>query len=113
MPEDVYDYSDEDDQKMNLKNVILDVLANRYFLQGDKGKAFLIHNEITQLGSNPDWAIINDLDKLDKKSNKTAFEKYLINAKVKSSSWDWRTEKSTDIQFKLSDYLADFKGTLY
>ena len=113
LPEDVYGYSDEDDQKMNLKNVILDVLANRYFLQGDKGKAFLIHNEITQLGSNPDWAIINDLDKLDKKSNKTAFEKYLINAKVKSSSWDWRTEKSKEIQFKLSDYLADFKGTLY
>ena len=113
LPEDVYGYSDEDDQKMNLKNVILDVLANRYFLQGDKGKAFLIHNEITQLGSNPDWTIINDLDKLDKKSNKTAFEKYLINAKVKSSSWDWRTEKSKEIQFKLSDYLADFKGTLY
>ena len=113
LPQDVYDYSADDDQKMNLKNVILDVLANRFYLQGDKGKAFLIHNEITQLGSNPDWAIIHDLDKLDKKSNKTAFEKYLINAKVKSSSWDWRTEKLKEIQFKLSDYLADFKGTLY
>ena len=113
LPEDVYDYSNADNQKMNLKNVILDVLANRFYLQGDKGKSFLIHNEITQLGANPSWDIINDLDKLDKKSNKTAFEKYLIKAKVKSSSWDWRTEKSTDLQFKLSDYLADFKGTLY
>ena len=113
LPEGEYEYPISEDQKMNLKNVILDVLANRYFLQGDKGKAFLIHNEITQLGSNPDWAIINDLEKLDKKSKKSAFEKYLINAKVRSSSWDWREEKSKDIQFQLSDYLADFKGTLY
>lgn len=113
LPENEYEYPISENQKMNLKNVILDVLANRYFLQGDKGKAFLIHNEITQLGSNPNWAIINDLDKLDKKTNKTAFEKYLINTKVKSSSWDWRTEKSTDIQYKLADYLADFKGTIY
>ena len=113
LPEGEYEYPMSEDQKMNLKNVILDVLANRYYLQGDKGKAFLIHNEITQLGTNPDMAIINDLDKLDKKSNKSAFEKYLINAKVKSTSWDWQTEKSTDIQYKLSDYLADFRGTLY
>lgn len=53
------------------------------------------------------------MDKLDKKSNKTAFEKYLIKAKVKSSSWDWRNNESKEIQFRLADYLANFKGTLY
>ena len=113
LSEDEWTYSTTDTQKMNLKNVILDVLANRFYLQGDKGKAFLIHNEITELGSNPSWDIINDLDKLDKKSNKTAFEKYLIDAKVKSDYYDMNDEKLKNIQFKLSDYLSDFRGTLY
>ena len=54
LDENEWSYSLEDSQKMNLKNVILDVLANRFYLQGDKGKAFLIHNEITELGNNPD-----------------------------------------------------------
>ncbi|WP_333662813.1 hypothetical protein [Chishuiella changwenlii] len=113
LPEDEWTYSAEVNQQMNLKNVILDVLANRFYLQGDKGKAFLIHNTITDLGNNPSWDIINDLDKLDKKSNKSAFEKYLIANKVKSFAYDYKTEKLNDITFNLSDYLSDYRGTLY
>lgn len=113
LPENEWIYSPEANQQMNLKNVILDVLANRYYLQGDKGKAFLIHNNITELGSNPSWDIINDLDKLDKKSTKTAFEMYLIKTKVKSYVYDYDESKLENIQFNLSDYLSDFRGTLY
>lgn len=113
LPENEWTYSADVNQQMNLKNVILDVLANRYYLQGDKGKAFLIHNDIVQLGSNPSWDIINDLDKLDKKSTKTAFEKYLIKNKVKSDIYDYQAEKLNHIQFNLSDYLSDYRGTLY
>ncbi len=109
--DDYYDYYIEDNlteeqAKVNLKNMIWDVLANRYYLQGELAKAFLIHNDVYSLGYNPDWAIIEDLEKFDQKKNKTSVEN-LILKNVESSQWNSQVKNS------LTDFVHNFKGTIY
>lgn len=110
--ENDYDYYSIDDglsqekAQANLKNYIWDVLANRYYLQNEHAKAFLIHNDIYALGYNPDWTIINDLEKFDQKKNKTSIEKLIIQ-KLENSIWN-QVQKNT-----LKDFVHNYKGTKY
>lgn len=107
-------FTDEELLKSRFKDLAKDILANRYFLQGDKAKAFLMHNSIYDLAANMDWEILNALDELDKKKNKNDFENYLVSAinydYYEPKSYNYSSRKS---KFKLADFIANYKGTLY
>ena len=56
---------------------IRDILANRYLLQGEDGKSFLMNNMLSDLQYNPNSALVKKVDDFYQKKNKNAFEKYI------------------------------------
>lgn len=59
------------------KEFLMDILANRYFLQGEDGKSFLMNNKLSDLQYNPNSAMVKSVDDFYKKPNKTSFEKFI------------------------------------
>ncbi|MBL3546969.1 hypothetical protein [Chryseobacterium sp. KMC2] len=55
-----------------------DVLANRYFLQGEDGKSFLMNNKLSDLQYNPNSNLVKSVEDFYRKSNKTQFEQQVI-----------------------------------
>jgi hypothetical protein len=78
-----FDFYDQDNQKSYLQystqNFIMDMLANRYFLQKDYAKSFLLNNDITVLESNPRLDLLADIESFYRKPGKNAWEKYIEN----------------------------------
>lgn len=57
---------------------IQDILANRYFLQGEDGKSFLMSNKLSDLQYNPNSNLVKSVEEFYKKPNKSALEKKII-----------------------------------
>ncbi len=57
---------------------VRDVLANRYFLQGEDGKSFLLNNELSDLQYYPNVEIAQKVQQFVNKPNKTALEQNII-----------------------------------
>ncbi len=57
---------------------LLDVLANRYFIEKQNAKSFLMSNSISDLQYNPNSELVKEVEAFYKKTNKTAFEKFLM-----------------------------------
>ncbi|WP_089745168.1 hypothetical protein [Chryseobacterium taihuense] len=55
-----------------------DVLANRYFLQGEDGKSFLMNNTLSDLQYNPNSSLVKSVEQFYRKPDKTEFEKQII-----------------------------------
>ena len=55
-----------------------DVLANRYFLQGEDGKSFLMNNKLSDLQYNPNSSLVKSVEEFYRKTNKTQFEQQII-----------------------------------
>lgn len=55
-----------------------DIIANRYFLQGEAGKSFLMNNKLSDLQYNPDSDLVKSVEEFYKKPNKTNFEQQVI-----------------------------------
>lgn len=55
-----------------------DVLANRYFLQGEDGKSFLMNNKLSDLQYNPNSTLVKSVEDFYRKPNKTQFEQQII-----------------------------------
>lgn len=55
-----------------------DVLANRYFLQGEDGKSFLMNNKLSDLQYNPNSSLVKSVEEFYRKPNKTQFEQQII-----------------------------------
>jgi hypothetical protein len=66
-------YTDE----QNTKGFIKDILANRYFLQGEDAKSFLMNNQLSNLQYNPNSKLVRQVDAFYHKTNKNSFEKYI------------------------------------
>lgn len=60
------------------QNFIRDILANRYFIQGEEGKSFLISNNLSDLQYNPNSKLVKSVDEFYKKPNKSVFEQKII-----------------------------------
>lgn len=60
------------------KDFVLDILANRYFIQKEDAKSFLMNNKLSDLQYNPNSDLVKKVEDFYKKSNKNAFEKYLV-----------------------------------
>ncbi|ASW74971.1 hypothetical protein IQ37_10705 [Chryseobacterium piperi] len=55
-----------------------DVLANRYFLQGEDGKSFLMSNKLSDLQYNPNSSLVKSVEDFYRKPNKNQFEQQII-----------------------------------
>lgn len=71
-----------EDYRPSTSEFITDILANRYFLQGDDAKSFLMNNTISQLQYNPDLELTKKLEIYIKKNNKSAFDQYILKNKI-------------------------------
>ena len=56
---------------------VMDILANRYFLEKQDAKSFLLNNRLSDLQYNPNSELVKKVEEFYDKPNKTAFEKYL------------------------------------
>lgn len=63
--------------KPTTKEFIFDILANRYFLQGEDGKSFLMNNKLSDLQYNPNSSLVGSVHSFYKKTNKTNFENFI------------------------------------
>jgi hypothetical protein len=70
-----YDYYGE---VPSTKDFLKDVLANRYFLQGEDGKSFLMNNTLSDLQYNPNSSLVKSVEDFYRKPNKTQFEQQII-----------------------------------
>lgn len=61
---------------------VMDILANRYFLQGENGKAFLVHHKLSDLQYNPNSFLVKEVQDFVNKKNKTEFEKNIIGKNI-------------------------------
>jgi len=60
------------------KDFLKDVLANRYFLQGEDGKSFLMNNKLSDLQYNPNSSLVKSVEDFYRKPDKTKFEEQII-----------------------------------
>lgn len=88
------------------QNFIIDILANRYYLQGDRVKAFLIQNHIDALENNPDMTLLDGIEALYKKSHPTAFEQLLIK-NITPQYIDYNYTRQTTTLLKQTDFDFD------
>lgn len=70
-----YDYYGE---APSTADFLKDVLANRYFLQGEDGKSFLMNNKLSDLQYNPNSSLVKSVENFYRKANKTQFEQQII-----------------------------------
>lgn len=66
------------DEQPSTEEFIQDVLANRYFLQGEEGKSFLMSNKLSDLQFNPNYKLVKSVEEFYKKPNKTALEERMV-----------------------------------
>lgn len=64
--------------KTSTQDFIRDILANRYFIQGEKGKSFLMSNMLSDLQFNPNLELVKSVHEFYKKSNKSKLEQKII-----------------------------------
>lgn len=67
-----------DFQPPSTNEFLKDILANRYFLQGDDAKSFLMNNQLSDLRFNPNLDLAKKLQEFFNKKEKTSFEKEII-----------------------------------
>lgn len=60
------------------RGFVRDILANRYFIQGEKGKSFLMSNKLSDLQYNPNSELVKSVEDFYKKPNKTILEEKII-----------------------------------
>ncbi|GEN75027.1 hypothetical protein [Chryseobacterium hagamense] len=60
------------------KDFLKDVLANRYFLQGEDGKSFLMSNKLSDLQYSPNSSLVKSVEDFYRKTDKTKFEEQII-----------------------------------
>lgn len=70
-----YDYYGE---APSTAEFLKDVLANRYFLQGEDGKSFLMSNKLSDLQYNPNSSLVKSVEEFYRKPDKTQFEQQII-----------------------------------
>ena len=75
------------------------VLANRYAMQGETAKSYLVLNHITELESEPDEKVLDDIQSFLNKKKKTPLEEFLVG-------------KATMGVSNTNNYIAYFKGVL-
>lgn len=56
---------------------VIDLLSNRYYLQKDYAKSFMLHHTLSTLFANPNLILLTAIEDLYNKPTKNVFEQYL------------------------------------
>ncbi|WP_461533321.1 hypothetical protein [Sinomicrobium sp.] len=97
----------------NTRNFVIDILANRYLLQKDYAKAFLLQNDISQLESYPQLLLLEAIEKFYQKKNKNTFENMLaenLSPKVYDATSRKMVKQSN---FDVKSYISNMKGNIF
>jgi len=97
--------SNDSDCASGTSQFVMDVLANRYMLQRDYAKSFALHNSVDKLEGVYDIRLINAVESLCKKKNKSSFETYLYE---RLRPYYFSEEKQKYIQYKDFDFTSYF-----
>lgn len=93
---------------------LIDLLANRYYLQGDTMRAFLLQNNIDALESNPDLKLLREIEHLYLKKDRSAFEE-LLAANIAPRFYDYSSSGHVKIaqpDFDFVSYAANLRGSV-
>lgn len=60
------------------KSFVLDVLANRYFIQHDYAKSFLVSNKLSSLENNPQIMLLDAIEAFHHRGDRNEWENYLL-----------------------------------
>lgn len=77
LPIDIYSDSGPHDT-YSTRGFLLDVLANRYYIQQDYAKSFLLSNKLTVLENNPQLSLLKAIEAFYHQPNKNEWEAYLL-----------------------------------
>ena len=69
---------------LGTRDFIIDIIANRYFVEQQDAKSFLLNNSIHALQYYPNLALTKKIEAFYKKPNKTSFEKFIIERSIKN-----------------------------
>ena len=64
------------------QDFLRDILANRYFIQGEEGKSFLMSNKLSDLQYNPNSGLVKSVEDFYKKNNKSVLEQKIIGKNI-------------------------------
>ncbi|SFW24688.1 hypothetical protein SAMN02927921_00676 [Sinomicrobium oceani] len=107
------DYDPYSGRSGSTRGFITDVLANRYLLQKDYAKAFLLQNHIDALEYNPDMEILDAIVELHNKKGKNDWEKMLAE-NIPTVTYDYQVRKyQQNPEFDFESYVANMKGNIY
>ena len=94
----------------NTQNFVIDVLANRYFLQQDYAKSFLLSNDIMELENNPQLELLKDIELFYRKTGKNELEKFILkNAYPQKND----STKFAETEFDMQGYIDYMQGNIY
>lgn len=105
---DVITKKNTDNGRSKVADFVTDILSNRYYLQKDYAKSFILENSLAVLQDNPNLTLLNEIEAFYYKPNKNSFEKYLAdNFTVGSYGY------GDKIKATVPDYLYYMKGMVY
>jgi len=99
-------YSDKGRSKIS--SFVMDVLSNRYYLQKEYAKSFMLENDLAVLQDNPNFTLLTEIEDLYNKPAKNPFEKYLVE-KFQVGSYGCADKIETTVP----DYINYMKGIVY
>lgn len=94
--------------RAKVSGFVMDLLSNRYYLQQDYAKSLMLQNSLTALEDNPNMVILNDIEKLYAKPNKSKFEQYLVK-EFRVGLSDVKEEEKVTVP----NYVKYMKGMVY
>lgn len=92
------------------QDFVMDILANRYFLQKDYAKSFLLQNFVSDLEANPDVSLLQDIQSFYYKKDKNEFEQWLKSA-VDASFYVSEKMKNR-VVYDFESFVANMEGTM-
>ena len=81
LPFDIYQDNGGHDT-YSTRGFVLDVLANRYYIQQDYAKSFLLSNKLTVLENDPRLNLLNEIEAFYRRPDKNEWETYLLSEAV-------------------------------
>lgn len=89
---------------------VVDVLANRYYLQKDYAKAFLLHNSLYDITFYPDLNLLDEIEAFYNKSNKNGLERFI--AKRINERYFYYSGTNDSIK-DIPSYINYIRGIVY
>ena len=94
--------------RTKVASFVVDLLSNRYYLQDDYAKSFMLLNSLAALEGNPNLYLLDEIEALYNKPNKNTFEQYLTR-EFKIGLDD----ASEEAKVSVPDYIKYMKGIVF